>query len=225
MVIKSMKIQVKSNVYKNIGYSVLLVLFMIWFSQIALDQYAKYTYEDITVSRVDKTSIFRIPFRFGKAVRSYYTFSIDSIGNVGAIEVYGNDGVILLAIDKKSKDIYLIKQLDDALLTQVGDTPSRVHTNGNAIKSQFKQHKLYWRETETMECYILSKQTQAIVDFFLEENKKELCDDKQIVITGGYIENDSTCLSHVYHLFKLIANFLHKRVQCIMEKPWMELIL
>lgn len=150
-----MKIQVKSNVYKNIGYSVLLVLFMIWFSQIALDQYAKYTYEDITVSRVDKTSIFRIPFRFGKAVRSYYTFSIDSIGNVGTIEVYGNDGVILLAIDKKSKDIYLIKQVDDALLTQVGDTPSRVHTNGNAIKSQFKKHKLYWRETETMECYIL----------------------------------------------------------------------
>lgn len=151
-----MKIKVKPNAYKkNIGYSVLLVLFMIWFSQIAFDQYAKYTYEDITVSRVDKTSIFRIPFRFDKAVQSYYTFSIDSIGNVGTIEVYGNDGVILLAIDKKSKDIYLIKQLDDALLTQVGDTPSRVHTNGNAIKSQFKQHKLYWHETETMECYIL----------------------------------------------------------------------
>ena len=49
----------------------------------------------------------------------------------------------------------MIKQVDDALLTQVGDTPSRVHTNGNAIKSQFKKHKLYWRETETMECYIL----------------------------------------------------------------------
>ena len=151
-----MEVKVKSNsCKKNIGCSVLLVLFMIWFSQIALDQYAKYTYEDITVSRVDKTSIFRIPFSFGKAVRSYYTFSIDSIGNVGTIEVYGNDGVILLAIDKKSKDIYLIKQVDDALLTQVGDTPSRVHTNGNAIKSQFKKHKLYWRETETMECYIL----------------------------------------------------------------------
>jgi hypothetical protein len=135
------------------------MLFLIWFLFTILtvtpNQYAKYTYEDITVSRVDKTSIFRIPFRFGKAVRSYYTFSIDSIGNIGTIEVYGNDGVILLAIDKKSKDIYLIKQLDDALLTQVGDTPSRVHTNGNAIKSQFKQHKLYWRETETMECYIL----------------------------------------------------------------------
>ena len=122
------------------------------------NQYAKYTYEDITVSRVDKTSIFHLLSRQLKGkggARSYYTFSIDSIGNVGTIEVYGNDGVILLAIDKKSKDIYLIKQVDDALLTQIGDTPCRVHTNGNAIKSQFKKHKLYWRETETMECYIL----------------------------------------------------------------------
>ena len=40
---------------------------------------------------------------------------------------------------------------------------------------------------------VLSEQTQAIVDFFLEEYKKELCDDKQLVINGGYIDNDSTC--------------------------------
>jgi hypothetical protein len=158
-----MEVKVKSNsCKKNIGCNILLMLFLIWFLFTILtvtpNQYAKYTYEDITVSRVDKTSIFHLLSRQLKGkggARSYYTFSIDSIGNVGTIEVYGNDGVILLAIDKKSKDIYLIKQLDDALLTQVGDTPSRVHTNGNAIKSQFKQHKLYWRETETMECYIL----------------------------------------------------------------------
>ena len=40
---------------------------------------------------------------------------------------------------------------------------------------------------------VLSEQTQAIVDFFLEEWEKELCDDKQLVITAGYIENDSSC--------------------------------
>ena len=40
---------------------------------------------------------------------------------------------------------------------------------------------------------VLSKHTQAIVDFFLEENEKEFCGDKQLVIKGGYIENDSTC--------------------------------
>jgi len=39
---------------------------------------------------------------------------------------------------------------------------------------------------------VLSKHTQAIVDFFLEENEKEFCGDKQLVIKGGYIENDST---------------------------------
>lgn len=156
-----MEVKVKSNsCKKNIGCNILLMLFLIWFLFTILtvtpNQYAKYTYEDITVSRVDKTSIFHLLSRKLKGgARSYYTFSIDSIGNVGTIEVYGNDGVILLAIDKKSKDIYLIKQLDDALLTQIGDTPCRVHINGNAIKSQFKKHKLYWRETETMECYIL----------------------------------------------------------------------
>ena len=145
-----MEVKVKSNsCKKNIGCNILLMLFLIWFLFTILtvtpNQYAKYTYEDITVSRVDKTSIFHLLSRKLKGgARSYYTFSIDSIGNVGTIEVYGNDGVILLAIDKKSKDIYLIKQLDDALLTQIGDTPCRVHTNGNAIKSQFKKHKLYW---------------------------------------------------------------------------------
>ena len=39
---------------------------------------------------------------------------------------------------------------------------------------------------------VLSEQTKAILDFFFEENKEELCNDKQIVITGGYSDNDST---------------------------------
>lgn len=64
---------------------------------------------------------------------------------------------------------------------------------------------------------VLSEQTQAIVDFFLEENKKELCDDKQIVITGGYIENDSTCFylnisehdSSVYKLYGKYNGIVH----------------
>ena len=105
-----MEVKVKSNsCKKNIGCNILLILFLIWllFTIVTVtpNQYAKYTYEDITVSRVDKTSIFHLLSRKSKGARSYYTFSIDSIGNVGTIEVYGNDGVILLAIDKKSKDI------------------------------------------------------------------------------------------------------------------------
>ena len=39
---------------------------------------------------------------------------------------------------------------------------------------------------------VLSKHTQAIVDFFLEENEKEFCGDIQLVITGGVVENDSS---------------------------------
>ena len=40
---------------------------------------------------------------------------------------------------------------------------------------------------------VLSEQTKAILDFFFEEHKEELCNDKQIVITGEYSKNDSTC--------------------------------
>lgn len=40
---------------------------------------------------------------------------------------------------------------------------------------------------------VLSEQTQAIVNFFLEETEKYLADSKQLVIEGGYIENDSSC--------------------------------
>lgn len=64
---------------------------------------------------------------------------------------------------------------------------------------------------------VLSEQTQAIVDFFLEEYKKELCDDKQLVINGGYIDNDSTCFylnlrdhdSSVYKLYGKYNGIVH----------------
>ena len=54
-----MKIQVKSNAYKNIGYSILIVVIVIislllLTSVLPINQYAKYTYENITVYRVDK---------------------------------------------------------------------------------------------------------------------------------------------------------------------------
>ena len=64
---------------------------------------------------------------------------------------------------------------------------------------------------------VLSEQTQAIVDFFLEEYKKKLCDDKQLVINGGYIDNDSTCFylqlsdhdSSVYKLYGKYNGIVH----------------
>lgn len=59
---------------------------------------------------------------------------------------------------------------------------------------------------------VLSEQTRAIVDFFLEENEKELCDDIQLVIRGGYSDNDSTCFylniwEHDTTIYKLSGKY------------------
>ena len=144
-----------SNEYKNIGYSILIVVIVIislllLTSVLPINQYAKYTYENITVYRVDKWN-----FGSRRATCSYYNFYVDSIGEIGAIEAYGNDGSYLLAIDKQTKEIYLLEQQAERSLTPMGEIPLRVHIRGGAIKHEFKRYEPFWLETETMECYIL----------------------------------------------------------------------
>lgn len=59
---------------------------------------------------------------------------------------------------------------------------------------------------------VLSEQTQAIVNFFLEDTEKYLTDSKQLVIKGGYIENDSNCFyltlwDHDTSVYKLYGKY------------------
>lgn len=59
---------------------------------------------------------------------------------------------------------------------------------------------------------VLSEQTQAIVNFFLEDTEKYLTDSKQLVIEGGYIENDSSCFylilwDHDTSVYKLYGKY------------------
>lgn len=58
---------------------------------------------------------------------------------------------------------------------------------------------------------VLSEQTQAIVNFFLEDTEKYLTDSKQLVIEGGYIENDSSCFYLILSygtMIRLCINFM-----------------
>ena len=155
-----------------IGSSVLLFFCIILlFVDIATDddmeQYAQYTYEGITISRIDPINFVLFTdtgiVSDGIPARTVYNFYVDAT-YVGTIEVFGNDGILLLAIDKHSNEIFLIKQKDDVYFEQIGRIPHNVHINGNAIKSKFQEHQPFWYNTDSMECYILCAPAYRVLE-------------------------------------------------------------